>query len=72
MSISTWATALLLLGTIVLTFAVRYRDDHLLVSACVLLCIIVAAAPRPGSGIRRRLIGVAAALTKADIDSGGL
>ncbi|MGO8882586.1 MAG: hypothetical protein ACLQI7_02575 [Streptosporangiaceae bacterium] len=42
-SISTWATALLLLGTLVLTFAVHYRGDHLLVSACVLLCIIVTA-----------------------------
>ncbi len=44
LSVSTWATALLLLGTIVLTFAVHNRDDHILVSACVLLCITVGAA----------------------------
>jgi hypothetical protein len=50
MSISTWATALLLIGTTALTFAVHRDDYRLLLPSCVVLCAIVAAA-----GIARAL-----------------
>src|SRR5712691_723465 len=44
MSISTWATALLLVGTTALTFA-EYRGNYrLLVPSCIVLCAIVGAA----------------------------
>jgi hypothetical protein len=44
MSISTWATALLLVGTSALTFTVHSGHDRLLVPFCILLCAIVGTA----------------------------
>ena len=44
MSISTWATGLLLIGTIALTFAAQRGNGRLLLNSCIVLCAIVVAA----------------------------
>lgn len=44
MSISTWATAVLLTGTAVLTFVLRRGDYRLLAPSCIVLCAIAGAA----------------------------
>jgi hypothetical protein len=44
MSISTWATGLLLAGTVILTFAALHSNGRIVVTSCIVLCAVVAAA----------------------------